>query len=416
MIAIYCKNKTPRITYTFEWIFEFILSQKIFFETNISAFKNFDGPKIAYSETPIPYSLSLGDSNLLYQDDIQNQDLINIEFEDLIGIIKSNHHSMIPFDIIASTFYLISRYEEYVPSILDQHQRFLYSQSVAFQQNFLDKTMVNRYINWIRSALNQQFGLQVTKPKTHFLLTMDVDHAFYNKNVPLAQFVKRNMLDLFNQSHKDKYDTYDFFIDAAKKQNIETLLFILCPENPHPLDHQNNRNAAVFQKLISYLKTRTKIGIHPSYDSIGNHKLNEETIWLQNTLLQKVTKNRFHFLRFQTPNLLKRIQNTTIQEDYSFGYAQIGGWRSSTSFPFPFFDLIKNKATPLWIYSPCWMDATYKYHQQNQEDFGLEVAKNQIKEIQKYGGVFIPIFHNDILYDENWQKAYLHILDYCKTD
>ena len=416
MIAIYCKKNTSRIRYTFEWILEFVLSQKIYFESNLDAFLNFKGPKIAYCETPISNSLSLGDSDLLYQDDIQNQNITNIAFEDLIGIIKSNHHSVLPFDIIASTFYLISRYEEYLPSILDQHQRFLYTQSVAYQQDFLDKTMVNRYIEWLRNAMNLQFNIQIPKPKANFLFTMDVDHAFYNKNVPLAQFVKRNMLDLFNHSNKDKYDTYDFFIQECKKRNFNALLFILCPENPHPLDHKNNRNAPVFQKLISYLNTQTKIGIHPSYDTMGNNKLAKETTWLQNILQQKIIKNRFHFLRFQISDLLKRIQNTSIQEDYSFGYAQIGGWRSSTSFPFPFYDLSKNKTSNVWIYSPCWMDATYQYHDKNANDFGLSIAKKQIETIQKYGGVFIPIFHNDLLSDENWQKTYLHILDYCKMD
>jgi hypothetical protein len=43
----------------------------------------------------------------------------------------------LPFDPLAATFYLVSRYEEYLPFIPDEHGRFPAKQSFAFSNGFL---------------------------------------------------------------------------------------------------------------------------------------------------------------------------------------------------------------------------------------------------------------------------------------
>jgi hypothetical protein len=43
----------------------------------------------------------------------------------------------IPFDIFSAAFYLLSRYEEYLPHELDEYGRYSHTGSIAYKEDFL---------------------------------------------------------------------------------------------------------------------------------------------------------------------------------------------------------------------------------------------------------------------------------------
>ncbi len=62
-----------------------------------------------------------------------------------------------PFDIFAAAFYLLSRYEEYLPFQPDKHGRFPHEASLAYKENFLHLPLVNYWLEDLKKALRVKF-------------------------------------------------------------------------------------------------------------------------------------------------------------------------------------------------------------------------------------------------------------------
>ena len=96
------------------------------------------------------------------------------------------------------------------------------------------------------------------------------------------------------------------------------------------------------------------------------------------------------------------------------GYGSINGFRASAASSFFWFDLKENKTTSLRVYPFCFMDATSHYSLHQTADEGLKELLYYQKECEKVNGIFIPIFHNNIIGDENefkgWKDAFSHFI------
>ena len=84
----------------------------------------------------------------------------------------------IGFDIFAAIFYLLTRYEEYLPFQKDSYGRFDHRQSVAFRNDFLDQPLINTWLEDLRVLLASR-NPDFKKPahSFSFLPTYDIDMA-----------------------------------------------------------------------------------------------------------------------------------------------------------------------------------------------------------------------------------------------
>lgn len=410
MMLIYIPAPSPRVHYVFDFVLRESLGIDYELTSNLDFFNLADNSiKWSYGEN-ISNIPSLPAINLLWETNVDHQECVKIIHEDLIPIFETENYGEVNFDILASIFYLISRYEEYLPCIKDKHGRFVAIQSIAYQYGFLETAMVNRYILWLAKWLRKNFiSLDVKLSKPRALMSVDIDHPFYTKDVSLGKWIKRSLKEFSFLSESDKYDTSDFILDSLG--DLPSIFFILCPKNPSDMDHFNQRDSEAFTAMIRKLRAKTKMGIHPSYYAEERHLLEEELSWLSAYHEKPLKSARFHYLRFDiesTPHLLIKAG---IQNDFSLGYGTHAGFRTSCSLPFYLFDLKKNRKTNLKIYTPCIMDSVFKYGELE----GFEEKSNQlIEEVKNYGGVFMPIFHNDIVVDAEWQKNFLNCLDKMK--
>src|SRR5690606_35995512 len=86
---------------------------------------------------------------------------------------------LLPFDLFAATFYLISRYEEYLPHQRDKHNRYNHQDSVCFKGKFLEYPIVNIWVTRLKSLLEELFPyLLISRPAFTFTPTIDIDNAF----------------------------------------------------------------------------------------------------------------------------------------------------------------------------------------------------------------------------------------------
>jgi hypothetical protein len=410
-MLIYTTHISPRV----EYIFDFILKETLGIDYELTAVKDFfiaSDHRVKWSYGSYFEALpSLPAAGLLFEADIQHQDLEKLIHEDRISFFEVENYGGIDFDIFASAFYLISRYEEYLPCVNDTHGRYAAYQSVAVQFGFLQTAMVNRYIFWLMTWIKKNFpSLEAKIEKPKFLISIDVDHPFYSKDISLDKWILRSIKNFSLFTEKDKYDTYDFIFENL--QDLNSIFFFLCPEHPSDMDHFNKRDSENFKNLVQYIKSKSQLGIHPSYHAESKKILAEEIQWLSTQHQRQIRASRHHYLRFDIESSPQALIKSGIQFDFSLAYSTHTGFRSGTSLPFYLYDLKKEKKTSLKIMSPCIMDSSFQHGALT--DF-RENCQQLIEEIKTYGGYFIPIFHNDILANEDWKENFKFCITQIKN-
>jgi hypothetical protein len=88
--------------------------------------------------------------------------------------------------MFSAVFYLISRYEEYLPFEPDQYGRFEAGQSLAFRHHFLEEPIVDQWIEMFKSVLTGKYPeLHFPAREFRFISTFDVDRpwAYLHKGI-----------------------------------------------------------------------------------------------------------------------------------------------------------------------------------------------------------------------------------------
>jgi hypothetical protein len=134
-LLIYCKTITPRFRYITSFLFTELLGLEVVLMTDEKLFAQSDGIRVNYSTQTLACELCITPYGLLEETDVHAQQLKVSRWKDLpyfFGV----EHADIPFDVCSASFYLLSRYEEYLPFTEDEHNRFPVENSIAYQENF----------------------------------------------------------------------------------------------------------------------------------------------------------------------------------------------------------------------------------------------------------------------------------------
>ena len=210
----------------------------------------------------------------------------------------------------------------------------------------------------------------------------------------------------------DPFETFDFQLQLQEKYGYRCMYFALFARLG-----QFDRSLTMFSPLLHrYLKGINDfcdVGIHPSYRSNDHISyLQEELEGLERILRIDVVKSRQHFLKLVFPKTYRNLMEMEITEDYSMGFASETGFRAGICTPFRFYDLEQEIETPLTIYPFAVMDGTFIYYKEMGPVESLEEIKSYIDTYRKYGGLFIPIWHNRVLSEKEpeW-KGWNHVFE-----
>lgn len=427
MLLIYSHKLTNRLQYIFKTIFTDVLHLPIHFTDNLEKFQKYSSSKINYSTSVIDTELFFQSSSILFENGIREQDITVSKIEDSPIFFPVEKDSALPFDPFAASFYLITRYEEYLPHIRDQHDRFLASESLAFQNDFLETPIVNHWINEIEIILKNKFpDLVIPSREFNYISTIDIDNAYAYKYKGLIRAIAgltkaifktkdfhARLKVLFNKE-KDPYDTYNYQFELHKKYNLKPIYFFLLGDYA-----KNDKNISVknkqFQSLIKSISDYYSVGIHPSYSSNKDHHLlTKEVKRLRSVMHKNVTKSRQHFLKLSLPDTYRNLINNDIEEDYTMGYAEEIGFRASICSPYYFYDLDMESETKLKIIPFSLMEASFQYY----KDTSIEETTQQINQIintvRKVNGTFVSVWHNESLSEKGiwigWKTVYEKML------
>jgi len=340
------------------------------------------------------------------------------------------------FDLLAGTFYLISRYEEYLPFKKDAYGRYPHQSSLAFREGFLHLPLVNIWLEDFRDLLKTKNNRFSTINKQFaFVPTYDIDMAwsYLNKGFKRngAAFIRLLVLGKWRSlsrrirvlrgKRQDPFDTYDWLDELHSQYNLKPIYFFLVALQKGKHDKNIDVENTAFRQLIQRLASQYQLALHPSWAS-GNAPalLSREKKWLEQLVQQPVNTSRQHFIRFNLPVTFRSLLSAGIINDYSMGYGNCNGFRASIATAFYWYDLKYEECTSLVLHPFCFMEATAYYEQKLTAEEALQEMVQYYKGIKAVHGTMVTIWHNSFLGVDDeckgWKDAYLQLVSTIRKD
>jgi hypothetical protein len=435
MLLIYTTASPPRLRYTFDLIFKDLIGIEYNLTHDKDEFINSAYPKLNYSENIIRDELFFFSSPLLFEKKIRQQDISVFDYEDTKAFFATHPKYAMPFDVFAASFYLVSRYEEYLPHQRDGLNRFQVKESLAGQKGFLQKPLVNLWAKKLEQIIHARYPqLVIPEKKYTHLSTIDIDNAYAYKEKgairtagawvrSILSFDKeglKNHLAVITGLRRDPYDTYETLMRIQKQYHLKSIYFFLLGDYA-----ENDKNVPVssrkLQSLIKYISDYAECGIHPSFASNTEpDKILLEKGRLRKIIRRDVTKCRQHFLMLQFPQTYRNLLQNDMTDDYTMGYAEDVGFRASICSPFYFYDLKEEVKTKLRVHPFAVMDATLLHYLKVKPDEALNIIKSLVEEVKAVNGTFISLWHNESLSNippwKGWQNMYEEMVKIAQED
>jgi len=437
MVLIYTHKITKRIQYIFKFYFGQLLGLEFKFTSDIEFFKASQGIKISYARKPIiGNEIFFNCAGLLFETGVEGQELGFFKYDgQTVFYPVYDKSSALPYDMFAAAFFLLTRYEEYLPYMRDKFGRFDAKESVSFKQGFLHLPVVNLWAEKLKKIIKERYkNVQFVERKFNFTPTIDIDSAYSYRLKgtvrtaggflkALMKFDFKEILERFQVITgliKDPFDTYDLQLRLQKQYDLRPIYFILLGDYGK-FDKNIPASSRQFQTLIKSLADYAEVGIHPSFDSNrNNEKLKVEIERLSKILNREITRSRQHFLMLNFPHSYRNLINLDITDDYTMGYASEPGFRAGTCDSYFFYDLDLETATKLKIHPFTVMEGTYKDYLYLGAEESLTRIKKLIDQVKAVDGTFISLWHNESLSNSKrwigWQKVYEEMIKYALAE
>lgn len=428
-MLIYSPENNARLQYILDLIFNQLLGIPYQMTHLQQEFIHYEGPRLNYSFESVAGHPFLEASGLLYERQVYDQQEVMgpvFQWNELPAFFPASDPSILPFDLFSAAFYLVSRYEEYLPYTPDIHRRFPSAESLAYRENFLDQPVVNSWALALEKVLKALFPnqIQTNKPGYRFLPTFDIDNAwaFRHKGFrslasffkPATMFERNYRYQVLTRNQPDPYDQYVLIQTLSEKHQVHPVFFFLLGK-PGKYDRNVAPSSRALHKLIRQLQETFEIGIHPSYRSGNNQaRLRKEIDRLSRITGQPVIHSRQHFLKFELPDTYRRLEALGIEKEYSMGYPDRSGFRASIASPFRFFDLEHNRSSRLTVIPFQIMDVTLQQYLKLEPEAAIRQIREMNQRVRAVGGLFSILWHNESLSEwkhwEGWSAVFRETL------
>ena len=407
-------------------LFVQLMGVEIGFTTRVEDFIKHQGPKITYTKQPLQNEFFIRSNDLLFEQGINDIQIKIQDWEGLPCFFKTDERSNIPFDIFSASFYLLSRYEEYLPHVKDELGRFPPETSVAFENGFLEVPVVDLWAHKFLGLLKERFPDISVKPmKYQFTSIVNVTtshcYAFRGLGRSLAGFFfdlsrlqfsrvgKRVAVWLFPR--KDPFDNFSELIKIHKKYKSRTMFFFQFADySTHDKNISIYKNR--FRFLIKSMADYSIVSLSASMAAGENPEiLKKEKKRLSNLINRPIKYSRMRYNKVFVPHTYRDLVDAEFTDDYSLGYTHHVGFRASTSFPFPFYDINLEVQQPIKVHP----FAIYDYALQNlrTKEEVLTKLDGIYHNVKKAKGHLVMVFSNELLggkHKINWLELYQTLL------
>jgi len=432
-VIVFSHTITPRLRYILDFIGRQTIGRPFQGVNDIVTFRQHTGPKINYSKERIADSeFRIQNTELLFEKGCNEQTIKCFEINNYKAFFKTEGD--FPFDIFAASFYLMSRYEEYLPHKKDIYGRYAHENSLAFKENFLHFPLINIWIEDFKNCLQLKFPTLTThhSPFT-FLPTYDIDEAYSYKykqwwrtiGGAIRSVVKGEWQMIGERwrvvfgKQKDPFDSFDWMHQLHQQFDLRPIYFFLIAGKTGKYDKNISPSKRSMKHLIREHSDRYSIGIHPSWQSGDDPgKLKLEILKLGHIAGKQISSSRQHYIRFTLPQTYRQLIDLGIESDFSMGYGSINGFRASVTSPFFWYDLEKEEQKKLLLYPFCFMEANSFYEQKYSTQKAFEELKHYFDIVRSVNGTLTTIWHNSFLGKakkfKGWREIYEQFISLTK--
>lgn len=408
---------TPRLRYIADFIGKEISGQPINLTSDQGNFREYKGAKINYSSEKIADDeFRITPHSLLFEKNISSQQTDCFIWNDRKAFFKTEGD--FPFDIFAASFYLLSRYEEYLPYQKDIYGRYAHENSLAYKEDFMNRPLVNIWLKDFTESIKEKSpsftpdSYRDYVSRFMFLPTYDIDMAWSYRHKGwwrnfggiIKSFIKNDLqqlkerINVLKGKQQDPFDAYSWMNQLHEKYKLKPYYFFLVAGKNGRHDKNISPGKKAMKDLIYDHAMNYPVGIHPSWRSGDEVSLLKKEI---NTLAMitgsAIYSSRQHYIRFTLPETFQRLINNGIQFDFSMGYGSINGFRASVASPFYWYDLPNEKQADLLLFPFCFMEANSFYEQKYTARQALDEMRYYYNAIKSVSGTFIMIWHNSFL-------------------
>lgn len=361
------------------------------------------------------------------------------KLDDLVR--KSDKLIETDIDIIASSFFMLSRYEEVILNTKDEHDRFPAKASLAYQEGFLGRPVVNEYIellwSWIHSLMpelerkpfwpeNKEFAVCLTHDvdsvqKYSFLPpAISIGSAIVQqKNPGLAFYMLKDYLASLLHLKKDPFDTFDYMLDVERRYGLRSSFYFMSGGSSK-FDGNYSITKPRIKRLIQKIEGKgCEVGLHGSYDSYNDSKrMASEKDRLDTVVDFKSYGYRQHYLRFRVPESWRIQESAGLLYDTTLTFADHVGFRSGFCLPFRPFDILENRVLDIWELPLTVMEGSLQNpnYQNLSPKQGFEEIIKLIEVLKEFKGIFVVLWHNSSFDPSGgwvgWKEIYEKVMRY----
>ena len=427
MLLVYTHQITTRLNFVFKHIVTRILQEEVEFTTKVEEFINHQGLKMSYTRQPLGKELFIQSHHILFEEGVSDVSIAVENWKQTKCFFAVGEKSHLPFDIFAASFYLMSRYEEYLPHVNDGFGRFPPEESIAYKYHFLQQPVVDIWSYEFLKVLSTYFpDHEFTAREFKITPIIDVPVAYEFINKGLIRTIGGTIRDLFRfkftklyqryavlfKLRKDPYDSFKWLINNHKKRKIEAVFFFLLGDYTHydkSISHTNDELIA----LIKYVADYFPVGLKGSYLALEDKEmLNREKKRFEAILNKPMEMNRNSFSKLMLPFAYRNLIDLEIETDYTMGYVSEAGFRAGTCTPYYFYDLDYETQTPLKVHPFCALDFLYRGMTTEQASEAIMKLVDAVKSVD---GHFSMVVHNYTFSEDDewigWRKIYTNLLD-----
>lgn len=385
-----------------------MLGLSVTFTSKVEDFVAHDGPKLSYTHKQLGNEMHISAVELLFEQGVMD---VDIQVSDWDGVpcffISKNTEVALPYDIFGATFYLLSRYEEYLPHVKDTKGRFPATESIAYKNQFLEYPVIDIWVSRFKEALLHNFPNSIKQSSTFKTkVIIDVPQVYAYKKVGFLRtlggygrdFINFRLKQNFARTQvllglrKDPYDMFNWLVNVQKQASTRFKVFFELGD--YTEESKNIKySKRSFQSLIKMVGDYSSVGLLVSKSATESiSMLKEEKKRIEQITNRPLQHARISDYRITLPYSYRDLLDQEVTEDYTMGYPDIPGFRASTCTPFLFYDLDYEMQTPLLLHPFCiHIKEIINSSNQTINTINLEELRNSVKMVN---GVFIVAFSN----------------------
>lgn len=426
MLLIYTHKITNRFSFIMKHLFVQMMGVEVSFTTKVEDFIRHQGPKITYTKQPLQNEFFIRSNDLLFEQGINDIQLKIQDWEGIPCFFRTDERSNIPYDIFSASFYLLTRYEEYLPHVKDELGRFPPETSLAYENGFLELPVVDLWVHQFFKVLSARFPDIIGKPRKYrftSIINVTTSHcyAFRGLGRSLAGFfydlsrfklsrVWTRVVVWFNPK-KDPYNNFSYLMEVHKKFKARTMFFFQFADySTHDKNISIHRNR--FRYLIKSVADYSIVSLSASMAAGENlETLKVEKKRLSDLINRPIKYSRMRYNKVFVPHTYRELVEAEFTDDYSLGYTHHLGFRASTSVPFPFYDINLEVQQPIKIHPFAICDYALRKFKSKEEVYSKLDGMYQNTKLVK--GELVMIFSNELLGGKhriNWLQLYESLL------